>query len=176
MLKAAIVGVGFMGWIHYLAYQRSKFASLYGFCSRNSDKRAGDWTGIKGNFGPPGEKIAVDSLAVYESLDEIVADPEVDLVDICLPPNLHVDAACKALNAGKHVLCEKPLGLTTEDCDKILTAAKAADRKVLCAQVLPYMGGVSAHLPGGSREYVWPTDSSALETSHFSTGLDSQLL
>ena len=69
MLKSAIVGVGFMGWIHYLAYQRSQSAELAAFCSRNADKRAGDWTSIKGNFGPPGEQISVENLRVYETLD-----------------------------------------------------------------------------------------------------------
>ncbi len=140
MINAAIVGVGFMGWIHYLAYQRSKHARLAAFCSRDPKKRSGDWTGIQGNFGPPGEKISVDGLRVYETLDEILADPGVDLVDICLPPKLHVEAACEALQAGKHVLCEKPLGLTTQDCDQILAAAAEANRQVLVAQVLPYMG------------------------------------
>lgn len=140
MLKAGIVGVGFMGWIHYLAYQRSASAQLAAFCSRDAKKRSGDWTGIQGNFGPPGEQIDVQNLNVFESLDEMIKDSSIDLVDICLPPNLHVEAACKALEAGKHVLCEKPLGLSTEDCDRILDAAKAADCKVLVAQVLPYMG------------------------------------
>lgn len=140
MLRAAIAGVGFMGWIHYLAYQRSSNAMLDAFCSRNPAKRAGDWTTIKGNFGPPGEKIPLQGLKVYETLDDILTDPDIDLVDICLPPNLHVDAACRSLQAGKHVLCEKPLGLTTEDCDVILSAADKAERKVLVAQVLPYMG------------------------------------
>ncbi len=140
MLRAAIAGVGFMGWIHYLAYQRSSLAMLDAFCSRNPAKRAGDWTSIKGNFGPPGEKIPLHGMKVYSTLDEVLTDPEIDLVDICLPPNMHVDAACRALAAGKHVLCEKPLGLSTEDCDKILAAAKRADRQVLVAQVLPYMG------------------------------------
>lgn len=140
MLKAAIAGVGFMGWIHYLAYQRSKLAQLHGFCSRNPAKRSGDWTSIKGNFGPPGDHISVEELTVYETLDEILADPEVDLVDICLPPSMHVDAACRALEAGKHVLCEKPLGLNTQDCDQILKTAEKSQRHVLVAQVLPYMG------------------------------------
>ncbi len=140
MLRAAIAGVGFMGWIHYLAYQRSSHAMLDAFCSRDPQKRAGDWTSIQGNFGPPGEKIPLAELKIYESLDEILADPDVDLVDICLPPHLHVDAACKSLQAGKHVLCEKPLGLTTADCDRMLEASARADRKLLVAQVLPYMG------------------------------------
>lgn len=140
MLKAAIAGTGFMGWIHYLAYQRSTQAKLHAFCSRDPKKQAGDWTGIHGNFGPPGEQIDVSELKVYQTLDQIVEDPEVDLVDICLPPHLHADAVCKALQAGKHVLCEKPLGLNTADCDRILSMAEKVGRQVMVAQVLPYMG------------------------------------
>lgn len=129
-----------MGWIHYLAYQRSSKAQLRAFCSRNAAKREGDWTSIQGNFGPPGEQIAVDDLSVYENLEAMLEDPDLDLIDICLPPNLHVEAACKALEAGKHVLCEKPLGLTSEDCDQILKVAERVGRQVLVAHVLPYMG------------------------------------
>ncbi len=140
MLKAAIAGVGFMSWIHYLAYQRSAHAKLHAFCSRDPKKQAGDWTSIKGNFGPPGEQIDLEGITAYDSLDQILSDPEVDFVDICLPPHLHVEAACKALESGKHVLCEKPLALNTADCDRILQAAERAGRSVLVAQVLPYMG------------------------------------
>ncbi len=140
MLKAAIAGVGFMGWIHYLAYQRTTQVKLHAFCSRDAQKQAGDWTSIKGNFGPPGAQISLEGLKVYHSLEQIVEDPEVDLVDICLPPHLHVDAACLALKAGKHVLCEKPLGLSTADCDRILSTAAKVGKQVLVAQVLPYMG------------------------------------
>ncbi|RMF42114.1 MAG: gfo/Idh/MocA family oxidoreductase, partial [Planctomycetota bacterium] len=140
MMRAAIVGVGFMGWIHYLAYQRANGIRLAAFCSRNPKKRAGDWSDIRGNFGPPGGHVPVDQLKVYASLDEILEDAEIDLVDICLPPHLHTDAACRALRAGKHVLCEKPLALNTGDCDRILATAREADRQVLVAQVLPFMG------------------------------------
>ena len=140
MIRVGLVGIGFMGWIHYLAYQRSSKAKLRAFCSRDAAKRAGDWTTIKGNFGPPGERISVDGLDVHETLEQMLADPEIDLIDICLPPHLHVEAACKALAAGKHVLCEKPLGLNTVQCDEIMHAATVAHRQVMVGQVLPYMG------------------------------------
>jgi predicted dehydrogenase len=140
MIRVGLVGIGFMGWIHYLAYQRSSMAKLTAFCSRDAAKRAGDWTNIKGNFGPPGEKISVEELQVYETLDAMIANPDIDMIDICLPPHMHVEAACRALAAGKHVLCEKPLGLNTVQCDEIMHAADKAQRKVMVAQVLPYMG------------------------------------
>ncbi|MFO1062580.1 MAG: Gfo/Idh/MocA family oxidoreductase [Pirellulales bacterium] len=140
MLRVGLVGVGFMGWIHYLAYRRSNQAKLVAFASRDAAKRAGDWSTIRGNFGPPGEKIPLDGLNAVESLDDLLADPDIDLIDVCLPPHMHVETVCKSLAAGKHVLCEKPLGLNTEECDRILEAAASAGRMVLTAQVLPYMG------------------------------------
>ncbi|MCC6510466.1 MAG: Gfo/Idh/MocA family oxidoreductase [Pirellulaceae bacterium] len=144
MLRVGLVGIGFMGWIHYLAYQRSQKAKLVAFASREPGKRQGDWRGIKGNFGPPGEQIDVSDLRVFESLDAMLSDDQIDMIDICLPPHLHVPAACAALRAGKHVLCEKPLALSTEGCDQILDEAASAGRMVLVAQVLPYMGQYQA--------------------------------
>lgn len=130
-----IVGVGFMGWIHYLAYRQCRSAELVAFCSREPKKRAGDWRGIQGNFGPPGEVIDVTGLSAYESLDELLADPRVELVDICLPPHLHVEAVSKSLAAGKHVICEKPLALTSAEAAAL---ASGAEGRLLVAQILPF--------------------------------------
>ncbi len=135
MVKVAIVGVGFMGWIHYLAYQRCQTANLVAFCSRDAKKRAGDWRGIQGNFGPPGEAIDVSALAAYESLQGVLDDPAVDLVDICLPPHLHGDAVARSLAAGKHVLCEKPLALTAAEAAAL---ADGAASRLMVAHILPF--------------------------------------
>ncbi len=140
MVRVGLVGVGFMGWIHYLAYQRSSQASLVAFATRDERKRAGDWRGIQGNFGPPGTQIDVAGMTTHATLEEMLKDATIDVVDICLPPHLHVDAALLALEHGKHVFCEKPLGLNTADCDRILDAAKKAGKLVMVAQVLPYIG------------------------------------
>lgn len=136
-MKAAIVGIGFMGWIHYLAYQQSQAAQLVAFCSRDAKKRAGDWRGIQGNFGPPASQIDVSGLRTYASLDELLEDEEVQLVDICLPPHLHADAIRKSLAAGKTVLCEKPLALSGDQASELLAAAQP-DR-LLVAHILPFM-------------------------------------
>ena len=51
MIKVGITGIGFMGWIHYLAYQKTSGIEISAICARNQDKLAGDWTSIQGNFG-----------------------------------------------------------------------------------------------------------------------------
>tara|TARA_R110002049_G_scaffold27321_2_gene93959 strand:- start:14783 stop:15787 length:1005 start_codon:yes stop_codon:yes gene_type:complete len=136
-MRAGIVGVGFMGWIHYLAYQRSQQADLVAFCSRDEKKRSGDWTAIKGNFGPPGEQIDVSGLNVYESLEQMLSDDSIDMIDICLPPSLHPKAIRQCLDAGKKVLCEKPLALDAATASEL--AAAAAPGQLMVAHILPLM-------------------------------------
>lgn len=135
MVNVGLVGIGFMGWIHYLAYRQTRDAKLAAFCSRDPKKRAGDWRGIQGNFGPPGEQISVDDMAVYASLEEMLADPSIDLIDVCLPPHLHEDAVRKSLAAGKHVLCEKPLALNSTVAARL---AEEAGGRLMVAQILPF--------------------------------------
>jgi predicted dehydrogenase len=138
MLRVGLVGIGFMGWIHWLAYERVKGAAVKAICTRSAEKLAGDWTGIKGNFGPPGEQVSLKGVGAYDDLNDLLADDEIDLVDICLPPDQHVAATLKALAAGKHVFVEKPLGLTPQDCDKMVKAAEKAKRQLFVGQVLPF--------------------------------------
>lgn len=138
MVRIGLVGIGFMGWIHYLAYQKSKGVKLAALSTRDPKKLAGDWRGIQGNFGPPGCEVDLKGVACYADVEQLLADPQVDVVDICLPPHLHVDVALKALQAGKHVFCEKPLALTAADCRKITDAGEKYGRQVLVGQVLPF--------------------------------------
>ncbi|MCC9658137.1 Gfo/Idh/MocA family protein [Rhodopirellula halodulae] len=136
-MRAAIYGVGFMGWIHKLAYDRSRTADLVGFASRDAKKRQGDWSGIQGNFGPPGEQWDVSGLTVTDNLDGLLQDDSIDLIDVCLPPHLHVDAIQKILAAGKKALCEKPLALTAADAESLLASAQPG--QLMVAHILPFM-------------------------------------
>jgi len=138
MLKVGLAGVGFMSWIHYLAYQKVRGVKLAAICSRDAKKRAGDWRGIQGNFGPPGEQIDVSTMRAYASVDELISDPDIDLIDNCLPPHLHTDVSICALKAGKHVFVEKPMALTESDCNKMEAAAEKAGKQILVGHVLPY--------------------------------------
>ncbi len=138
MLKVGIAGIGFMGWIHWLAYQKTHNARVTAIASRDPIKRSGDWTSIQGNFGPPGEQVDLTGVAAHESVSQLVADDSIDVIDVCLPPSLHTSAVLEALQAGKHVVCEKPLALTTDDCDRMLQAAEQSGGQLLVGHVLPF--------------------------------------
>lgn len=137
-MKVGIAGIGFMGWIHWLAYQRLADAEVVAICTRSEKKLSGDWTEIKGNFGPRGEVVDLSGVKGYANINEMLGDPEIELVDVCLPPNLHAQVAKQALSAGKHVLCEKPMALTADDCVDMVEHAGQCDRQLLIAQVLPF--------------------------------------
>src|SRR5262245_3625760 len=138
MVRIGLVGIGFMGWIHYLATKGLKNAKLAAVCSRDPKKLAGDWRGIRGNFGPPGEQVDLSAVKRYSSLDQLLADPEIDLVDICNPTQQHESTAIAALKAGKHVLVEKAIALSPEGADRMLAAAKSAGKLLMVAHVLPF--------------------------------------
>jgi predicted dehydrogenase len=125
--------------IHYLAAGKLKgLGQVTAICSRDRKKLSGDWRGIQGNFGPPGELMDLAHVKKYDRLEDLLADPEIDLVDICNPTSLHPDTAIKALNAGKHVLVEKPIALRTEDADAMVVAARKAGRRLMVGHVLPF--------------------------------------
>lgn len=138
MLRIGIVGIGFMGWIHYLATRNLKGAKLAAVCSRDKAKLSGDWRSIRGNFGPPGEMVDLSAVKKFESLDALLADPDIDMVDVCNPTHLHPETAIAALKAGKHVLVEKAIALQPEEADAMLAAAKQAKRLLMVAHVLPF--------------------------------------
>jgi predicted dehydrogenase len=139
MLRIGIAGIGFMGWIHYLSYRKTKGVKLAAVATRDPKKLAGDWRGIQGNFGPPGEKVDLSGVAKYSDLAGMLGDPSIDLVDLCLPPNLHCEAALAALQAGKDVFVEKPMALTAAECDKMVKAAQKAGKQLLVGHVLPFL-------------------------------------
>ena len=68
------------------------------------------------------------AIRIGTDLDAALADPEIDLVDVCLPPHLHAEISIRALGAGKHVVCEKPLATSLAEVDAMLVAAEASGR------------------------------------------------
>ena len=138
MVRIGIVGVGFMGMIHYLAARKVKCGRFAAICSRDAQKRAGDWRSIKGNFGPRGQVMDLARVKTFDRLEGLLEDPDIDVVDICNPTHLHEATAVAALEAGKHVLVEKPIALEPPEADAMLQAAKAAGKWLMVAHVLPF--------------------------------------
>ncbi len=139
MIRIGIVGIGFMGMIHYLAAAKLRSARVTAICTRNPRKREGDWRSIRGNFGPAGTRMDLGDVKRYAHFDEICADPSLDLIDICTPTYLHADMAQAALRAGKHVLVEKAIALTRKDADAMLQTAAKAGKLLMVAHVLPFV-------------------------------------
>ncbi len=71
-------------------------------------------------------------------LDEVLADPEIDVAAILLPHHVHAQFTLRALSAGKHVLVEKPMALTLKDCAEMIKAAEANQRLLAVGQVLRF--------------------------------------
>ena len=85
---------------------------------------------------------AAPGAAVASSVEAVLSDPAVDVVDVCLPPHLHARTVLDALAAGKHAVCEKPLALSLADVDRMAEAARLAGRRV--APVFQYRFGIGA--------------------------------
>lgn len=137
-MRVGIAGIGFMGWIHWLAWQTVPGVEITALFSQEPERREGDWTGIKGNFGPPGERVDLSGINVHDSLESLFADKKVDLFDLCLPPGVHASATIAALNSGRDVFCEKPMALRLEQCDAMLAAQRKSGKLLLIGHVLPF--------------------------------------
>ena len=109
-LQAAIIGAGFMGPVHAEALRRLG-VNVRGVLS-SSESKSRD----------AAERLGVQT--AYGSLEALLADAAVDVVHVTSPNYLHYEQASAALTAGKHVLCEKPLALNTEETS-VLTALAA---------------------------------------------------
>jgi predicted dehydrogenase len=138
MVGVGIVGIGFMGMIHYLGYQKVALGKVVALCSRDPKKLAGDWTSIQGNFGPRGAQMDLSAHTCHADVEALLADPNVELVDLCVPNDQHAKLAVQALEAGKHVLVEKPIALTTADADRMVAAARSSCKLLMVAHVLPF--------------------------------------
>jgi predicted dehydrogenase len=77
-----------------------------------------------------GARFGVSRFYEYANFDSIAADPEIDCVYIILPVGLHAEYTIRALKAGKHVLCEKPMASTSAECEAMIAAARAAKRQL----------------------------------------------
>lgn len=118
-LKVAVIGVGNISNLHIAAYQKNPDVELYAFCDINAEvlKVAGKRYGITRLYTDEAEMLA--------------ALPEIDAVSVCTWNSAHAPCSIMALQAGKDVLCEKPMALNAQEAQKMLDTARACGRKLM---------------------------------------------
>jgi predicted dehydrogenase len=138
-MKLAVVGLGFMGSTHLKALGKVPGAELAAVCSHDARKLEGDLSAVKGNLGGAGEQLDFRAVRKYREMDELLADPEIAAVDLCLPTDLHEAVTVAALRAGKHVLVEKPMALEGASASRMIAEAEKQGRVLMTAQVLRFL-------------------------------------
>lgn len=124
-MKIALVGVGGMGGVHLGVYKSMQDIELVALCDIRMDMLE--------------KKAAGLSAKLYADYDEMLAAEKPDMVDICTPTYLHVEMAIKAMEAGAHVLSEKPMALNGKETDILLDAIKRTGKRYMTAQVVRFM-------------------------------------
>ncbi len=137
-MRVAVIGLGFMGSTHVQALLSIPGAELAAVCTRDEKKLSGDLTAIKGNLGGRGQNLDFTNVAKYREIRQVLEDPSIEAVDICLPTNMHAPVAIQALGAGKHVLVEKPIALDAASAGQMITEAKRRGRVLMVAHVLRF--------------------------------------
>ena len=117
-IKFAVIGQGHIGKRHAEMVRRNPEAELVAVCDTL-----------------PKDKLNLNDLKekFYSSVEELLsAHPEVEVVNICTPNGLHAQHSYTALDAGKHIVCEKPMALTKADCETMIFKALQNQKTVFC--------------------------------------------
>ena len=115
MGRVAVLGAGKVGHRHLEAYQRVPGAEVVGILEPHEERLSAALADL------------ARSIPRYASLDDVLSDPEVDVVDICSPTPLHFEQVCRSLRAGKTVFCEKPLVPSVAEVEEIARLLSTAD-------------------------------------------------
>jgi predicted dehydrogenase len=140
-VNVAVAGLGFMGATHLRAYQVNRQARIVAVCDPVRQPVNGVLSGVQGNLNRGGDLALGSRVKVYREFTELIADPDVELVDICTPTALHAAQAIAALKAGKHVLCEKPLAQNVAAARKILDTAAKSENFLMPAMCMRFWPG-----------------------------------
>jgi predicted dehydrogenase len=142
-VNVAVVGLGFMGVTHLRSYLNNPQARVVAVCGLNRLPKNGVLGGVAGNIKKSGGlKLGAD-VKIYREFSELLTDHDVELVDVCTPTALHTKQTIAALQAGKHVLCEKPLAENSADARKVLKAATASKKFLMPAMCMRFWPGWS---------------------------------
>ena len=141
MVNVGVIGLGMMGNTHLDAYSKLSNANVVAIADTDPDRLTGK-TKAEGNVeGQAQGDFDFGSARQYSEGMQLIADEDVQLVDICLITPLHCEFALAALEAGKHVLIEKPLARTYEQAQQIVDAARKAKGLAMPAMCMRFWPG-----------------------------------
>ena len=138
-VRIGVAGLGFMGCVHLQAIARIPGVRLAAVLDRNGQRLSGDLSESGGNLGIPGLRMDFSGLRRYREFEELLADDQLDALDLCAPTHLHAAWTLAALRRGRHVLVEKPMALRAEDAEQMCAEAARAGRVLMVAHVLRFM-------------------------------------
>lgn len=122
MLRIGIAGFGFMGRMHFRQWKALKGAKVVAICDANPNIKE-DTKRAVGNIAGAESDIDFTGIEVYQDFVQMLDKGKLDAISLTLPTYLHATCSEQALSRGVNVLCEKPMALTTADCDRMVKAA-----------------------------------------------------
>ncbi len=123
MLKVAVLGAGGISGAHIPSWIRIPEVELVAICDVMPERL---------------ERYKETGAKLYTDCEEMFANEEIDIIDICLPTFLHAEYSIKAMERGINVLCEKPVSLDVNDVDRVYETAKANNVKFMIAHVVRF--------------------------------------
>jgi predicted dehydrogenase len=122
-IRVGVIGVG-IGKAHLKGYSNVPEAEVVALCDLDETRARN-----------VADEFHLDSATIYTDHRALLDNPDIDAVSVCLPNFLHQPIAVDALNAGKHVICEKPLAMSAAQAQEIADAAERNNKKCMVAQV-----------------------------------------
>ncbi len=126
----AAIGLGRISDIFMRACANSQTAKITALVTGHPDTKGVKYSGMYG--------IPKSSVYTYDTFDKIIDNKDVDAVYIGLPNSMHCEYTVRAAAAGKHVLCEKPMAISSAECRQMIDACRKADRKLMIAYRIQY--------------------------------------
>ena len=126
MIKVGILGFGFMGRMHFKCYKTLDNVHIVAIC--DTDKSKFDKVSVIGNIPGTEQSLDLTEIKLFTDFDNMLKQVELDCISITLPTYMHRDFTIKALEAGIHVLCEKPMALDEKQCQDMIATAKKSGK------------------------------------------------
>ncbi len=127
-MKVAVTGLGFMGLTHISALLKLEGVEIAAVCDSHEERLNLSNLKVEGNLQTVDISLENRGIRTYTDYDQMLSDGGFDFVDICLPTFLHASFSIKAMEAGYHVFCEKPLSLEPEEGRRMMEKAEETGR------------------------------------------------